>query len=599
MAVKFPLEMKDGFKARNISELKDHFDIEKVVGYFLDGKLKNWLDARYYDEESEAIDALKEDDPSLPEKLCDVFGIPYSEDLGLDPEAIARKNERTAKLKQFTSDCEVIEQIDCVAFDQEELADLYDKNVQKIILCEGEFKIPKNKRDLDYVLIGSPNVKGLVSNEETVTNTTTECNTTQSLGYMDVAISEELFVGSSESKEFYNSIIDINNHIICEGGKLKFGNCVIRFNPAGDMLDWADFAIKCQDSIIEFEKCKFSYEQIDAMASNIKKSFLKGNRSIIKFNDCTITGMESFLAETKDCEISFTSCRCENVTSSFMYLYDAAGLKIEKCDFISKFTQYTIEDKYHLPYGIIIKSDEFLITMNCGALTISESSFNGFGMGLIKHYDEKGSVIISQCDFTECRYTVESFVPTEITKCNFEKCIFPISGEDVCLSECIFTDCFGKLKAKQLYCYACVFTKGALILETKNSGFGKLANCTFENIDLVNVAICLNEKQKKFFKHFSFATEEAADNLIYYYVVMGIMAYNTEAFVIFERGEINDCKFVNINAGKKQYVISGKDILSINKSIAHNCIVKESVLDRHRNGKGMSCTYKIQDSKGF
>ena len=52
MAVKFPLEMKDGVQVRNISELKENFDVEKVVGYFFDGKLKKWLDARWYEDES-------------------------------------------------------------------------------------------------------------------------------------------------------------------------------------------------------------------------------------------------------------------------------------------------------------------------------------------------------------------------------------------------------------------------------------------------------------------------------------------------------------------------------------------------------------------
>mgnify|MGYP000833459901 CR=1 FL=1 len=35
MAVKFPLEMKDGVQVRNISELKENFDVEKVVGLSL------------------------------------------------------------------------------------------------------------------------------------------------------------------------------------------------------------------------------------------------------------------------------------------------------------------------------------------------------------------------------------------------------------------------------------------------------------------------------------------------------------------------------------------------------------------------------------
>ena len=35
--VKFALEMKNGEKVRNIEDLKEHFDIESVIGYFKDG----------------------------------------------------------------------------------------------------------------------------------------------------------------------------------------------------------------------------------------------------------------------------------------------------------------------------------------------------------------------------------------------------------------------------------------------------------------------------------------------------------------------------------------------------------------------------------
>ena len=38
MNIKFPLEMKAGIQVRNINELKEHFDIERVMGYFVDGK---------------------------------------------------------------------------------------------------------------------------------------------------------------------------------------------------------------------------------------------------------------------------------------------------------------------------------------------------------------------------------------------------------------------------------------------------------------------------------------------------------------------------------------------------------------------------------
>lgn len=162
MAVKFPLEMKDGVKVRNINELKDNFDVEKIIGYFLDGKLKAWLEARYYEEELEAIEQLDNNDSNLANKLCDIFEIEHEEAEEINTEEIVKRNERIAKLKQLTTDERIINNVDSVAFDQEELGELYDNDVEKIYLCEGSFVIPKSKCNLEYVLIDPVEVKGLM-----------------------------------------------------------------------------------------------------------------------------------------------------------------------------------------------------------------------------------------------------------------------------------------------------------------------------------------------------------------------------------------------------------------------------------------------------
>ena len=160
--VKFPLEVKNGTQARNMTDLVNNFDIEKIIGYFLDGRLKSWLEARYYEEEAIAIEKIDKDDPDLAKKLSEVFGVAYNETV-IDPEEIERQNARITKLKQITSDEEIIRNVDLVAFDQEELADLYDSGKKKIYLCEGEFNIPKSKQNIDYVFIGEPKVNGLHS----------------------------------------------------------------------------------------------------------------------------------------------------------------------------------------------------------------------------------------------------------------------------------------------------------------------------------------------------------------------------------------------------------------------------------------------------
>lgn len=163
--VKLPLEMANGVMARTIEELKENFDIKKVVGYFLDGKLKTWLEVRYYEDELEKVNELSDTDPELTKKLCEIFDIEYINE-EIDVVIIQEKNEKLLKLKQYTDDNEILANIDSVAFDQEELADLYDKGKDVIYLCEGKFKIPNSKKDLIYHIIGDADVIGLEKKEE-------------------------------------------------------------------------------------------------------------------------------------------------------------------------------------------------------------------------------------------------------------------------------------------------------------------------------------------------------------------------------------------------------------------------------------------------
>ncbi len=152
--IRFPLEMANGVQVRTIEELKENFDVKKLVGYFLEGKLQTWLKDRYYDEEAERIAVLKTDDIELAKKICEIFGVEYTETEEVNVDKIVSDNEKIAKIKQFTDDEEIISNYSNVAFSQEELADLYDSGVETIYLCEGDFKIPKSKQELKYVIFG-------------------------------------------------------------------------------------------------------------------------------------------------------------------------------------------------------------------------------------------------------------------------------------------------------------------------------------------------------------------------------------------------------------------------------------------------------------
>ena len=150
--IKFPLEMADGAQVRTIDELKEHFDIEKVVGYFTDGRLLNWLKSRYYDEEADKVEQLTKDDRQLHKKLCEIFGVESAEDV--DPEEIERRQKRLNRLKQYTDDREIWNLVDQVAFDQEDLGDLLDEDITLIYLCNNKFTIPLRVTDKTYVGIG-------------------------------------------------------------------------------------------------------------------------------------------------------------------------------------------------------------------------------------------------------------------------------------------------------------------------------------------------------------------------------------------------------------------------------------------------------------
>lgn len=159
--IKSPLAMADGVMVRTIEELRENFDIKRVMGYFLDGKLSKWLEARYYDDELKKVNELLENDSELAKKLCDIFGVEYIEESKIDIEDIKEEKKKHIKLKKYTDDEEILAAIDCVAFNQEELDKLYTKGIEKIYLCEGEFIIPEEKSTIEYHIIGEPSVEGL------------------------------------------------------------------------------------------------------------------------------------------------------------------------------------------------------------------------------------------------------------------------------------------------------------------------------------------------------------------------------------------------------------------------------------------------------
>lgn len=166
--IKFPLTMRDDIQVRDLEGLKEYFDLERVVSYYLDGKLLMWLEARYYDTEAEAVRSLNKDDANVHRRLCEIFGVEshVQGNSAFDVEAVEERNRRLSDLKQYTSDAAILEKIDQVAFNQEELADLIDDGYNDIYLCNNSFVIPLRVRNKRYIGVGK--VEAVIRSKERV-----------------------------------------------------------------------------------------------------------------------------------------------------------------------------------------------------------------------------------------------------------------------------------------------------------------------------------------------------------------------------------------------------------------------------------------------
>ena len=158
--IKLPLEMANGVLVRTLDELKENWDLEKVINYYLNGKLLTWLNDRYYTELAEEVAALNgiNDNAELQKKLCGIFGI-EAEDNFVDLEAVAERNRRLEILRQYTADDAVLKNVDKVAFNQEELADLLDEGEDVIYLCDNKFSVPLSVTGKKYIGLGDVEIQ--------------------------------------------------------------------------------------------------------------------------------------------------------------------------------------------------------------------------------------------------------------------------------------------------------------------------------------------------------------------------------------------------------------------------------------------------------
>ncbi|MBQ6296905.1 MAG: sel1 repeat family protein [Selenomonadaceae bacterium] len=160
--VKFALIINDNY-IDTLDDLKKNFNIEKIIGYFNDGRLLRWLKAHRYEEEASKVESIEIGDENLPSRLYEIFCVEPPTDLNLDVEETVKRHHRLERLKTYTTDPKILSKVDSVAFNQNELYGLIKNDVAEIYLCSGEFVIPLDVRDKTY--IGIEKVTTIIKSE--------------------------------------------------------------------------------------------------------------------------------------------------------------------------------------------------------------------------------------------------------------------------------------------------------------------------------------------------------------------------------------------------------------------------------------------------
>lgn len=218
--IRFPLKMKNGIEVRTIEELRENFDVESVLGYYVDGTLRTWLEDRYYDDKALCVTELDPKDPELGAKLCKILEVEFIEDENActDFQIIQRKKEKLRILSAYTDDNKILENIDNIAFTQDELFEMLikinnhymkepsdnSKIIQNIFLYGDMFEIPFKNQNINYIGVNNPVVvleKSIYEyNDENIwINDTTFDDKIKS---MNSAYVEKLFISGDYKKAF-------------------------------------------------------------------------------------------------------------------------------------------------------------------------------------------------------------------------------------------------------------------------------------------------------------------------------------------------------------------------------------------------------------
>lgn len=165
--IRFPLEMKDGVKVRELEEFQENFDLEKAIEYFANGKLQKWLESTYNDDILEEIESLSEDDEDFVSKFTEALGVEGDCTHGrIDLQKNLRESHIKERLKGLLP-TEKVEQVLAYTVESQDMLEQYvQEGKKKVYLLDGEYYIPNWISDVKLEGIGEVIVRIEAQNKE-------------------------------------------------------------------------------------------------------------------------------------------------------------------------------------------------------------------------------------------------------------------------------------------------------------------------------------------------------------------------------------------------------------------------------------------------
>ncbi len=148
---------------RTLEELKANFEIETVIEYYLDGRLVNWLEQRYYTKEAQLLQNLNENSDTLPLEISNMFGVDFNQS-GFNYQEYTKKRAKLEVISKYTSDQVILSNNEYVAESQTELQMLYEKitdhsrTLYLLNTTNEIFNISDELSNITYIGINNPTV---------------------------------------------------------------------------------------------------------------------------------------------------------------------------------------------------------------------------------------------------------------------------------------------------------------------------------------------------------------------------------------------------------------------------------------------------------